>query len=63
MIVSLQGDAREHIAELPFHTVLVRWDVGDATGPTSDAALAASQKELTHRITDLMETLRGKGAD
>ena len=62
VIVCLQGDGREHIPELPFHTVLVHWDVGDPTGEVTSEALGDSRKQLTHRITELMEPLRGAGA-
>ncbi len=62
VIVSLQGDARPHIPDLPFHTVLLHWEVGEPTGAVTEEALAQSQKELAHRITLLMETLRGEGA-
>lgn len=44
------------LPEIPFKTVLLRWDLPDATDP-SEAA-----RELSSAIAELMETLRGEDA-
>lgn len=62
VIVSLEGDARPHIPNLPFHTVLTLWDVGDPAAEPTEAVLEAAQRRLSERIRALMETLRGEGA-
>ena len=56
LIVSLVPGIRDHIQELPFTTVLLEWDV-------AKASLEETFKEISHRVRDLMETLRGEGAD
>ena len=69
VIVSLGAGARDHIGELPFHTVLLEWDLG--VDPAEFAALDQDRaeatldrafKQLSVEIRDLMEILRGKGA-
>jgi phosphate transport system protein len=63
VIVSLEGDARPHIDQLPYRTVLLNWDVGP--GPEgldqerAEVALETLYKEIAVRVRDLMETLRG----
>jgi phosphate transport system protein len=66
VVVSLQGDARPHLPEIPFHTLLLGWDVGSIPdgldAERSAALLEESYKKLTFQIRDLMEALRGEGA-
>jgi phosphate transport system protein len=66
LIVSLQGDLRPHVAEIPFHTVVLEWNVGAcADGVTSEKlnqAVDEVRQKITGRLVDLMETLRGEGA-
>jgi phosphate transport system protein len=66
VIVSLEGDVRPHIREVPFHTVLLTWDVGGVLGDVdqqrAEAMLEESHQALTVKIGDLMQTLRGEGA-
>ncbi len=66
VIVSLEGPVKNYIAEIPFHTVAMEWDVGAL--PTGlDAAQThqrqeALYREIAVRIQDLMQTLRGAEA-
>lgn len=57
VIVDLEGTARERLGRLPFHTVLVRWNVDDVVGD-----LEALHGTLNGRVRDLMESLRGPDA-
>ncbi|MHC4550471.1 MAG: PhoU domain-containing protein [Planctomycetota bacterium] len=65
VIVDLEGDAAQHLPEIPYRTTLIRWEVGPAPGegePTEEV-LERTYKDLTVRIRDLMEILRGDQAD
>jgi len=66
VIVSLQGAVKNHIPEVPFHTVALEWDAGTLpTGLDSEQTLKqmeAVYRELAVHIQDLMQTLRGSGA-
>lgn len=66
VIVGLGGDAREHIDQTPFHTIVLRWDVGQCPeefDAAADAQLDEIYKNLAGRIEDLMIALRGDSAD
>ncbi|MGD8327923.1 MAG: PhoU domain-containing protein [Acidobacteriota bacterium] len=67
VVVSLNGEVREHIDELPFATIFLRWNVGDCPADMSDSdaeeKLDDIYRELAGRVEDLMETLRGEDAD
>lgn len=56
VIVSLVEDGRSHVPELPFRTTFLQWQL---TNPTSDDGC----RDLRHKIRELMEILRGEGAD
>ncbi len=67
VIISLQGTVKGYLPELPFHSVALEWDVG-----TPPAGLAAEQghqrleevyREIAAQVQELMETLRGEGAN
>jgi phosphate transport system protein len=60
VVVGLGLSPRDHIPEVPFHTVLLRWDVGDC--PRSEEDTGEVYRSLAHEITELMETLHGEGA-
>ena len=64
VIVGLEGNLREHIPEVPFHTVLLNWDVGEIPQELdqerSIALLEESLKKLSVESRELMETMRGK---
>lgn len=54
VIVGLQGDLRAHVPAIPFHTVLLEWDVQDGDP-------VEIFKQLTVRCADLAEALCGPG--
>jgi len=56
VIVGLEQGLFDRVGEVPFHTVVLRWPVADA------GDLEALYKDLSARVRDLMETLRGEGA-
>jgi len=58
VIVSLEGDARPHIGEIPFHTVLLEWDAGGRTAPVDEAA-----RRVAAELHALIELLRGDDAE
>lgn len=64
VIVSLGGDPRPHMPEIPFHTALLEWEVGptptDSDAPLDEAQLEEIYKDLSLHIRDLMTTLQGK---
>ncbi|MCP3977844.1 MAG: hypothetical protein GY716_00745 [bacterium] len=64
VIVSLEPDAKQHLAELPFHTVLLEWHL-EGVDPgaccADQEALDSLLKQVGMRVTQLMETLRGEG--
>ena len=64
VVVSLQGPVKSYIPEQPFHTLFLNWDVGELPGET-DGGRSSDQyhpmyRELTVRIRDLAERLRGE---
>jgi phosphate transport system protein len=67
VIVSLQGPVKSYIAELPFHTISLEWDLGPCpTGlPEKEAQqrLEELYREIAANVQELMETLRGEGAN
>ncbi len=56
VIVGVGADARPHIPELPFHTVLLHWELAPAESAT------AALPEIRERVRGLMRTLRGEDA-
>ncbi len=67
VVVSLQGPVKSYLPEQPFHTVFLNWDVGDLPGGAEHTERVDRYydmyRELTVRIRDLAERLRGeKGA-
>ncbi len=66
IIISLQGDVKSYISEIPFHTVAMEWDIGTIpTGLTPEQTLQRQEaiyREIAVRVQDLMQTLRGIGA-
>ena len=66
VIVSLQGPVTDYLDEIPFHTVTLEWDVGEAPcagGEGQSARLETLYRELSLQLRDLVERLRGAGAD
>ncbi len=66
VIVSFGGDVRPHLPEVPFHTVVLEWDVGPTLDgmdqQRAEGLLEEMYKEIASRLLGLMETLRGKDA-
>ena len=62
LIVNLERGLREHLADLPFKTVLLDWDL-IPKGEVTEESLEDAYREIAHRTHDLMVTLRGKDAD
>jgi phosphate transport system protein len=56
LIIGLGLDCRAHIDKVPFHTTLLAWDVDPAAEPE------VVYRQLTPRIRELMERLRGEQA-
>ena len=67
IVVSLQGPVSSYLPKQPFRTVFLDWDVGTppegADEAESEERYTAMYREITARLRDLMETLRGEGAD
>jgi len=66
VIVNLGQGKEAPLPGVPFHTVLLDWDVGpspvDLDQERADALIEEVHKELSTRIRELMEQLRGEGA-
>ena len=66
VIVSFAGDIAERV-EIPFHTIFLEWEVSSPPEDADDARaaelLAGKHREIGQRVRELMETLRGEGAD
>ena len=66
VIVSLEGDAREHLPTVPFYTTLLEWEVDKtpqgADGQPEELPLEEIYGDLSLRIRELMLTLRGSAA-
>lgn len=56
LIVGLTRDVREHLTAVPFHTVVLAWDLDPALPPDD------LHRQLAPRIRELMEKLRGEHA-
>jgi phosphate transport system protein len=61
VIVGLDPNARKHLIELPFHTVLLQWDIPHPAG-MDDVALQNAFRSIATKTTELMEALRGEDA-
>ena len=57
VIIALEPGALEHLPELPFHTVLLEWDLG---GTGEAGAFEAGYKQLALEVRKLMEILHGE---
>ena len=66
VVVNLEHERAPQLPAIPFHTVLLNWDVGPPpTGPDQEPAgalIEAAHKTMSTKIRDLMELLRGEGA-
>jgi phosphate transport system protein len=57
VIVVLEGAVTDYLDDIPFHTAVQEWGLGEV------ADMETLYRELAPRIRDLMEVLRGEGAD
>lgn len=65
VIVALKEGVREHIPSIPFQTVLLRWDCvpeGLDSAAEPDAYQRTAYQNVTVKVRELMETLRGEEA-
>ncbi len=67
VIIGLEGKLRDHIPEVPFHTVLLDWELGEIPDTLdqerSSALLEEALQKLSLQLRELMETMRGKEVD
>jgi phosphate transport system protein len=56
LVIGLGRDTRAHVGKVPFHTTVLAWDVDAASDPE------VVYRQLTPRIRELMERLRGEQA-
>ncbi len=67
VVVSLQGDARHHLPRVPYRTVLLHWDLPacESSAATLDGEEPFQDlyRQVALKVRELMETLRGPGAD
>ncbi len=67
IVVSLQGEVGDYLPQQPFRTVFLDWDVGSPPEGLGEAEsnerYLEMYREIVARVRDLMETLRGEGAD
>ncbi|MCB1940750.1 MAG: hypothetical protein KDI53_01665 [Candidatus Accumulibacter sp.] len=68
VIVSLQGPVKSYVANIPFHTAALEWDVdvavaADLSGDHRRQRYEALTREIAMRVSNLMSTLRGEEAD
>ncbi len=67
VIVSLQGTIKSYFPHIPFHTTCLNWDLGelpdDLSPDETTQRYEEIYRELSFQIKELMELLRGEGAD
>lgn len=66
VIVSLGGDVRPHVADIPFQVVVLEWDLGSSLAgldqERAERLLEDLYRQIAHRVRELIQTLRGPGA-
>ena len=64
VVISLEGTVQSYVPEQPFHTLFLNWDAGTLPAKVDPAhavdAYYPVYRELTVRIRDLVERLRGE---
>ncbi|MES9945125.1 MAG: phosphate signaling complex protein PhoU [Candidatus Thiodiazotropha sp.] len=63
VIVSLQGEISSYLSRVPFHTSVVEWGLGEAPEDEDIHEYDSIYRQLAILIKDLMELLRGEGAN
>ena len=56
LIIGLDRQVRQQVGKLPFHTIMLVWDIDGSSGPEG------VYRQLTPRVRELMEHLRGEQA-
>ena len=61
IIVSLQNHVKSYMTSVPFHSIALEWEVGLPTSPNDidNDVLETIYRALAHRISELIEKLRG----
>ncbi len=63
VLVSFCGDVRPRLSKLPYELAVVEWDLEEVVkGLEGRERFAALYKEISYRVRELMETLRGEEA-
>ena len=66
VVVSLEGQPKSYVANPPFHTSLLEWDIGPIPGDVDEAQrmsrLEEAYRDIALQVRDLMEILHGEGA-
>ena len=64
VIVSLQGDVPEHIAEIPYHVIPLQWEIAPCPGSDESPEEGYSRvyREIAVLVKELMVALRGEDA-
>jgi len=63
VIISLEGPVSEYVAEVPVGTVAFEWPIParpDSADPDAHDRYRAMYREISSRLHDLMETMRGR---
>ncbi|MBF0610286.1 MAG: phosphate signaling complex protein PhoU [Magnetococcales bacterium] len=64
ILISLNGSIRNHGLDIPFHTAVLEWDLGEAPGsdhsPNSDQRFEEIYRSLSANLANLMELLCGE---
>ncbi|WP_316369448.1 phosphate signaling complex protein PhoU [Candidatus Thiodiazotropha sp. CDECU1] len=63
VVVSLQGEISSYLPRVPFHTSVVEWGLGEAPEDEDIHEYDSIYRQLAILIKDLMELLRGEGAN
>lgn len=62
VLISLGGNPRPHLEELPFHTVILEWPMSRLPAEAGKEQMEAALQDLKHRLGELMDKLHGPGA-
>ena len=66
VLVSLQGEVKSYVPQLPFHTSALEWDLGspvtDLKGDEAGTRMEELYREIVVNVRDLLETITGKEA-
>ena len=63
VIVSLQGSISSYLPKIPFHTSVLEWGLGEVPEDEDGHEFELLYHEIAILIKDLMELLRGEGAN